>query len=108
MSHAAGGCLQRIRAPSARASGEGRPGHVIEQRLTAGVGVGASEVGLGAVLDAVADWITVQAADGRIVYANAAAAELIGFPDAATLVAAAPGESSAGSSCARRTARRCP
>ena len=66
--------------------------HVIEQRLTAGVGVGAFRDGLGAVLDAVADGITVQDADGRIVYANAAAAELIGFPDAATLVAAAPGE----------------
>ena len=63
---------------------------MIEQRLTAGVGVGAFQVGLGAVLDAVADGITVQAADGRIVYANAAAAELIGFPDAATLIAAAP------------------
>jgi len=66
---------------------------VIEQRTTPeGGSVGPFTEGLGAVLDAVADGITVQDRDGRVVYANAAAAELIGFPDAAALMAAAPGD----------------
>lgn len=47
---------------------------------------------LEAILAGVADAVTVQAPDGRLTYANAAAAELLGFPDVAALRAAAPGE----------------
>ena len=47
---------------------------------------------LGAVLDAVADGITVQAPDGSVVYANATAVRLIGFESVDELLAAAPGE----------------
>lgn len=47
---------------------------------------------LGAVLDAVDDGITVQDADGRVVYANATAVQLIGFASPDELVAAAPAE----------------
>ena len=45
---------------------------------------------LGAVLDAVADGITVQAPDGRVVYANAMAVQLVGFDSPDELIAAAP------------------
>ncbi len=44
------------------------------------------------VLRGVADAITMLAPDGRIVYANAAAAALIGVPDVATLLSSAYGE----------------
>lgn len=44
------------------------------------------------VLRGVADAITMLAPDGRIVYANAAAAALIGVPDVATLLASPYGE----------------
>jgi PAS domain S-box-containing protein len=46
----------------------------------------------GAVLDAVADGVTVQDRSGRVVYANAAAVRLIGFTSSDELLAAAPGE----------------
>jgi PAS domain S-box-containing protein len=52
--------------------------------------------GFEAVLHAVADAITVQDHTGRITFANAAAADLIGFPSAEALMAAAPGEIVAG------------
>ena len=44
------------------------------------------------VLQAVADAITVQDRSGRVVYANAAAAAMLGYPDPASLIAAPPGE----------------
>ncbi|MBA2275421.1 MAG: DUF4118 domain-containing protein [Chloroflexi bacterium] len=43
---------------------------------------------LGAVLDSVTDGITVQSAEGRLIYANEEAAHLIGFATAAELLAA--------------------
>ena len=64
--------------------------------------------GLEAVLRSVADAITVQDQQGRIVYANLAAAEILGFPDQESLLAAAPGEIVAGSICSMTRARRCP
>jgi PAS domain S-box-containing protein len=42
------------------------------------------------ILQDVADGITIQDASGRLVYANDAAARLIGFPSAVTLLRAAP------------------
>jgi PAS domain S-box-containing protein len=51
----------------------------------------ASEL-LAATLGAVTDAITVVSADGRIVYANAPALELMGFPSLDDLLAAAPAE----------------
>lgn len=45
---------------------------------------------LGAVLDAVDDGITVQDPDGRIVYANAQAVQVIGFDSAEEVLAAEP------------------
>lgn len=47
---------------------------------------------LGAVLDSVADGITVQDPAGRVVYANAAAMRVIGFDSLAELIAASPAE----------------
>ncbi len=47
---------------------------------------------LRSIVDAVADGITVQAADGRLVYANEAAARACGFATAAQLVAAGRAE----------------
>jgi PAS domain S-box-containing protein len=76
-----------------RARQRGDRFHVIEQRpIQHGDETAVAGGGLEAVLHAVGDAITVQDRTGRITYANAAAAELIGFPDAASLMAAAPGE----------------
>jgi PAS domain S-box-containing protein len=47
---------------------------------------------LEAILTGVADAVTVQEASGRLVYANDAAVRLLGYPDRAALLAAAPGE----------------
>ncbi|MEX2195065.1 MAG: SpoIIE family protein phosphatase [Thermoleophilaceae bacterium] len=47
---------------------------------------------LEATLGGLADGVTVQDATGRLVYANQAAADTIGFPTPAELVAAAPAE----------------
>ena len=47
---------------------------------------------LGAILDAVADGITVQDPTGRIVYANKMAVRLVGFASPAELMAASPTE----------------
>jgi PAS domain S-box-containing protein len=47
---------------------------------------------LGAVLDSVDDGITVQDLDGRVVYANATAVQLIGFGTPDELIAAEPAE----------------
>jgi PAS domain S-box-containing protein len=47
---------------------------------------------LGAVLDSVDDGITVQDTDGRVVYANAHAVQLIGFASSEELLAAEPVE----------------
>jgi PAS domain S-box-containing protein len=47
---------------------------------------------LAAVLDAVADGITVQAPDGTVVYANAMAVRLIGFASPEELIAATPSD----------------
>ena len=46
------------------------------------------DIDLELILQHARDAITVQGADGRLVYANAAAAELMGFPDASALLAA--------------------
>ncbi len=43
---------------------------------------------LEAILEGVADAITVQEPDGRLVYVNQAAVDLLGYPDAAALLAA--------------------
>src|SRR4051812_43424159 len=51
---------------------------------------------LGAVLHAVADGVTVQDRTGRVVYANAAAARLIGSPSVDALLAASPQAIAAG------------
>lgn len=55
-----------------------------DPRADASVG----DIDLGLILQHARDAITVQGADGRLVYANGAAAELMGFPDAAALLAA--------------------
>ncbi|HEY0443234.1 MAG TPA: PAS domain S-box protein [Candidatus Limnocylindrales bacterium] len=47
---------------------------------------------LGAVLESVADGITVQDATGRVVYANQAAAAILGFGNPADVIAASPSE----------------
>ena len=47
---------------------------------------------LEAILAGVADAVTVQEASGRLVYVNDAAVRLLGYPDRAALLAAAPGE----------------
>jgi len=47
---------------------------------------------LEAIVEGVADAVTAQGADGRLVYANDAAVRLLGFADAQELVAAAPEE----------------
>jgi serine phosphatase RsbU (regulator of sigma subunit)/PAS domain-containing protein len=47
---------------------------------------------LEAILAGIADAVTVQDARGRLVYANDAAVQLLGYPDRAALLAAAPGE----------------
>jgi len=44
------------------------------------------------ILESVDDGITAQAPDGRVVYANAAAARLVGFASVADLLAASPDE----------------
>jgi PAS domain S-box-containing protein len=43
---------------------------------------------ISAILRGVAEGVTVQAPDGRLVYANDTAARIVGYPDAASLVAA--------------------
>ena len=43
---------------------------------------------ISAILLGVAEGVTVQAPDGRLVYANDTAARIVGYPDAASLVAA--------------------
>jgi PAS domain S-box-containing protein/excisionase family DNA binding protein len=48
---------------------------------------------LDAIMTSVAEGITVQSPTGRLLYANDAAARLIGFPSAAALLAAPPGAS---------------
>lgn len=47
-----------------------------------------SEAQLGVILEGVRDGITVQASDGRLIYANGAAAEILGFDHADDLLAA--------------------
>ncbi len=47
---------------------------------------------LAVILDAVTDGVTVQDMQGRLVYANNAAAHILGVPNAAALLAAAPAE----------------
>jgi PAS domain S-box-containing protein len=44
------------------------------------------------ILRGVAEAITVQAPDGRLIYANDAAAQMVGFPSSVALLAASPGE----------------
>jgi serine phosphatase RsbU (regulator of sigma subunit)/PAS domain-containing protein len=46
---------------------------------------------LAAILEGVADAVTAQAPDGRLVYANDAAVRLLGFADAEEMLAAPPG-----------------
>jgi serine phosphatase RsbU (regulator of sigma subunit)/PAS domain-containing protein len=46
---------------------------------------------LAAILEGVADAVTAQAPDGRLVYANEAAVRLLGYADAAEMLAAEPG-----------------
>ena len=53
---------------------------------------GALDDEFGAVLDAVADGVTVQDQRGHVVYANAAAVRLIGFTSADEVLAASPAE----------------
>jgi PAS domain S-box-containing protein len=47
---------------------------------------------LGAILEGVADAVTAQSTDGRLVYANDAAVRLLGLSSAEEMLAAAPGE----------------
>jgi PAS domain S-box-containing protein len=47
---------------------------------------------LEAIVEGVADAVTAQAPDGRLVYANDAAVRLLGFPDAQALITAPPSE----------------
>ncbi|HEX6389290.1 MAG TPA: SpoIIE family protein phosphatase, partial [Solirubrobacteraceae bacterium] len=47
---------------------------------------------LQAILDGVADAVTAQSPEGRLAYANSAAASLLGYPSAADLLAASPTE----------------
>jgi PAS domain S-box-containing protein len=68
---------------------------VIEQvhdELRTALAAHALEGQFGAILDAVADGVTVQDRSGRVVYANAAAVRLIGFESADELVSAAPAD----------------
>jgi len=51
---------------------------------------------LEAILDGVADAVTVQGRDGRLTYVNDAAVRLLGYQDRAALLAAAPEELGAG------------
>jgi PAS domain S-box-containing protein len=83
------------RVVGARAVGEGPPPHVIERvDERHGQSSAAAAIGdrLGAVLDSVADGITVQDRTGRVVYANNAAASILGFADRAGVIAASPSE----------------
>lgn len=52
----------------------------------------AAEREIAAVVAAIADGILVHDAEGRAVYANQAAAEILGLPDAGAIIGAAPGE----------------
>jgi len=68
---------------------------VIEQvrdDLQSALAGGALDDQLGAVLDAVADGVTVQDQRGHVVYANAAAVRLIGFTSTDEVLAATPAE----------------
>ena len=60
----------------------------ITARREAEAELAASREQLGAILASVADGITVQDPDGRLLYANDAAARLVGFPSVAALLAA--------------------
>jgi PAS domain S-box-containing protein len=64
----------------------------VDERSAGTVAAAAIAGRLGAVLDSVADGITVQDPSGRVVYANAAAVRVIGFHSAAELLAATPVE----------------
>src|SRR4029077_3332015 len=54
--------------------------------------LGESHSQLQAIVQAVADGITVQEPGGRVVFATAAAARLSGYPSAEAFLAAPPGE----------------
>lgn len=47
---------------------------------------------ISAILRGVAEGVTVQQPDGKLVYANDSAAQIVGYPDAASLAAAPPDE----------------
>jgi PAS domain S-box-containing protein len=60
----------------------------VTARREAEAALAASREQLGAILASAADGITVQGPDGRLLYANDAAARLVGFPSVAALLAA--------------------
>jgi PAS domain S-box-containing protein len=64
----------------------------VEERNEGSAATEAIRARLAAVLDAVADGITVQAPDGNVVYANAMAVRLVGFAASEELLAATPAE----------------
>ena len=47
---------------------------------------------LALILDGIADGVTVEERRGRLVYANAAAADILGYPSADALLAADPAQ----------------
>ena len=69
------------------AAADGNPEEAI-----AGDGDSLSPAELQAILDGVADAVTAQSPEGRLAYANEAAADLLGYASAAELLAAAPEE----------------
>ena len=69
------------------AAADGNPEEAI-----AGDGDSLSPAELQAILDGVADAVTAQSPEGRLAYANDAAADLLGYASAAELLAAAPEE----------------
>jgi PAS domain S-box-containing protein len=64
----------------------------VEERNEGSAATEAIRARFAAILDAVADGITVQAPDGRVVYANAMAVRLVGFASPEELMAAPPAE----------------
>ncbi|HEU0237608.1 MAG TPA: PAS domain S-box protein, partial [Candidatus Limnocylindrales bacterium] len=64
----------------------------VRDELRTALAGGALDDQFGAVLDAVADGVTVQDQSGHVVYANAAAVRLIGFTSADEVLAASPAE----------------
>ncbi len=62
------------------------------EQLIAGGGDPLSPAELRAILDGVADAVTAQSPEGRLAYANDAAASLLGYASAAELLAASPTE----------------